>query len=117
AVAISNPPSGGGRSNTSFFTVRQAFSQSSFDANALVSGSDPPATAIEAIDVNNDLAVDLVGSGLSSVSVFLGDGSGQFGEPTDYAAGLPGPVVCGDFNNDGILDLAYVDQAKGLSAL
>jgi hypothetical protein len=46
-----------------------------------------------------------------TVSVFLGNGDGTFGAPRTFPAGPhPGRVVVGDFNGDGILDLAVTDS-------
>jgi hypothetical protein len=65
---------------------------------------------------HNDLVV--VNRGAHSFSVLPGDGSGGFGDPsadltTSTSDGLavnnqPGPVVAGDFNSDGNLDLAIL---------
>jgi len=46
-----------------------------------------------------------------TVSVFLGNGDGTFAAPQTFPAGPnPGRVVVGDFNGDGILDLAVADS-------
>jgi hypothetical protein len=51
-----------------------------------------------------------------SVSVFLGNGDGTFQSRVDYTVGFnPFAVVTGDFNGDGILDLA-VANANGTSS-
>ena len=43
----------------------------------------------------------------SNIDVLLGNGDGTFQPPTTYPAGqYPNSVVAGDFNGDGILDLA-----------
>ena len=65
-----------------------------------------------------DLAVanwDFVGSdSRGSVHVLLGNGDGSFQLPATYAAGiLPIALVEGDFNGDGILDLAVANEGTG----
>ncbi|MFC1609321.1 FG-GAP-like repeat-containing protein [Myxococcota bacterium] len=61
-----------------------------------------------------DLAVANSGSG--NVSVLLGSGAGGVGHgtfetPVDYAVGsLPLAIVAGDFDNDGVIDLATADS-------
>jgi hypothetical protein len=60
-----------------------------------------------------DLAVadDILGNG--TVSVLLGNGDGTFGAAAAYGAGsLPNSVVVGDFNGDGIPDLAAANYGS-----
>ena len=65
-------------------------------------------------DFNGDSKPDLVvanGEG-GGVSIFLGDGLGNFGPPTDLTFGIiPIFVATGYFNNDTKLDLAVADLA------
>jgi hypothetical protein len=70
-------------------------------------------------DFNGDGIPDLVtanstfGTG-SSVSVLLGTGFGTFGNPTTYLVGKdPASVAVGDFNGDGIPDLAVANSRDG----
>ena len=81
-------------------------------------GSGPDALAVA--DFNGDGFQDLAVAdyGSTTVSVLLGDGSGGFraapGSP--FAAGMqPTSVAVGDFNGDGIPDLAVADQAGAKS--
>ncbi len=72
-------------------------------------------------DFNGDGKLDLAAANyginfsvnLSTLSVWLGTGSGIFGVRTDYQAGVnPNSVVTGDFNGDGKLDLASVNYTS-----
>lgn len=73
-----------------------------------------PAQAVIA-DFNGDGLPDLAtpdaAFGPSSLVVFLGKGNGQFQKPVIYpAAYFASSILAGDFNNDGILDLAVMSQ-------
>ena len=62
-------------------------------------------------DGKPDVAVVNQGSGSGSVSILLGNGDGTFTGPSDVTVGSsPSAVVAGDFNGDGILDLAVTDS-------
>lgn len=69
--------------------------------------------AVAAADLNRDGRLDLAvanrgpDSGNGSVTVFSGDGSGGFALRGDYATGArPHVVTTGDFDGDGLLDVA-----------
>src|SRR5262249_46964477 len=88
-------------------------------------GTTPTAVAIG--DFNGDRILDLVVAKDESrrllspingaVSILLGKGDGTFGAVTDYAVGVnPASVVVGDFNGDGILDLAVANRGPDANA-
>lgn len=74
-------------------------------------------------DFNRDGKLDLAvaagnGGGGTQVSVLLGNGDGTFGSPVNYSTGLnPDAVVAADFNKDGILDLAVLNNIGSVSIL
>jgi sugar lactone lactonase YvrE len=71
-------------------------------------------------DFNGDGKLDLVAAGNRSVSVLLGNGDGTFQPETAYTVGtanvtVASGVVVGDFNGDGILDIAAVNSINSNS--
>jgi uncharacterized repeat protein (TIGR01451 family) len=79
------------------------------------------AASVAIADLNGDGKPDLVTANVraNSVSVLLGDGTGNFGTKTDFATGRnPGSVTIGDFNRDGKLDIATANyNASTVSVL
>ncbi|HEV2351742.1 MAG TPA: FG-GAP-like repeat-containing protein [Terriglobia bacterium] len=62
-------------------------------------------------DVNGDGHPDLVGYGEGETNVMLGNGDGTFRGPLAYYHALNGGrVAAGDFNSDGIPDIAITSQ-------
>ncbi|GAA6620803.1 DUF4347 domain-containing protein [Scytonema sp. NUACC26] len=74
-------------------------------------------------DVNKDGRLDLVtaNSGTNTVSVLLGLGNGSFGTATNVAIGdigtNPTSIVTGDFNGDGLSDLAVTTNTNKVSVI
>ena len=59
-----------------------------------------------AVDVNGDGLLDLVGTGLNSAAVMLGNGNGTFRPKVEFRVGSQAQdVAAGDFNGDGRVDL------------
>jgi FG-GAP-like repeat len=73
-------------------------------------------------DLNGDGKPDVMiiagtAAGFSSFNVLLGNGDGTFGAPVSaYAPGAVGPVLPGDFNKDGKLDV-IVGTNNGIAVL
>jgi hypothetical protein len=59
-------------------------------------------------DFNHDGKADLAvshGSFSTTIAILIGNGAGNFGSPTDFAANLSQPLIVADFNNDGNPDV------------
>ncbi len=67
-------------------------------------------------DGKPDVAVAITGVNATSVAVYLGNGDGTFQPYTNVASGFKSPltlrVAAGDFNGDGITDIALTDGAQ-----
>lgn len=86
-----------------------------FGAPASFTRWDPVRGAVIA-DLNGDGNPDLATQDDNFLSILLGDGAGGFAPlqvingPNTSSSGLPGTTLtCGDFNGDGLLDLASTD--------
>jgi hypothetical protein len=82
---------------------------------AMVTGAAGSPTQTVVADFNGDgfpdVATPDAAFGPSSLVIFLGKANGQFEAPISYpAAYFASSIVAGDFNNDGILDLAVMSQ-------
>jgi len=77
----------------------------------------PLERSIAVADFNADGFPDVAvtHNSISFVSVLLGDGTGQLSPRVDYsAANFPIGVIAGDFNLDGKIDLALLDQQSSI---
>jgi hypothetical protein len=101
---------------TGSFTLTTQFTPASLDV-----GLGP--TAVVAANFNHDGPTDLVVTSktFGDVSILLGLGDGSFQKAVSYSLGadsLPDAVVSGDFNGDGLPDLAVADyQARDVAIL
>jgi hypothetical protein len=87
-------------------------------AVAYATGSEP--ISIATGDFNGDGKLDLVTANQNnclapgSISVLLGNGDGSFEPHADFAVGICTPsVTVGDFNGDGKVDVAVVNNVDG----
>jgi hypothetical protein len=94
-----------------------------FGARMIVPTAKAP-LAVTAGDWNRDGHIDLASGNdittgsTDSVSIVLGDGTGGFIPQTNISiGGFPREIVTGDFNRDGILDIATADCDGSVSVL
>ncbi len=113
SVTAVNPAPGGGTSNVVFSPITVPTSTVAFSRRDLAVGALPDTVATG--DFNGDGKLDLAVAndfdGGGSVSILLGKGDGTFRPQVEYAVGkAPSTVLVGDFNGDGILDVAVCNQ-------
>src|SRR5947209_4140201 len=101
---------------TAMLFAPAAIAQIAFETPFEQTGLTPEVTI--SADMNHDGIADIVtangcssscglGQGFNSVSVLLGNGDGRFRNKISFATGAqPLDVVVGDFNRDGVLDVA-----------
>lgn len=119
SVSVWSPIPGGGLSNAALFSIREPFSASSFGLSTLPTKTEPafPISADFNRDGKPDLAVIEPGKP-AVVAVFLNAGNGTFQSPMEDAIGsAPSGLIVGDFNGDGVLDLAVSDRSGFVSVL
>jgi hypothetical protein len=73
-------------------------------------------SVVAAADVNGDGNIDLVLAGNGFIDVYLGKGDGTFTAGSSYTySSTPVGIALGDFNQDGIRDLALVNATGTVS--
>jgi hypothetical protein len=83
-------------------------------------GTNPQAVAVGDFNGDHILDIAVVNSTSNSVSIFLGNGDGTFtpvtnctATPADCMTGsTPKGIATGDFNGDGLLDIAVTNSAR-----
>jgi len=114
-VTVVNPGPGAVKSNTAYFSVTPDAGDSvAFMLYSSVVYDQWPAS-IAVGDFNGDGNLDLAGSDIwdINVSIFLGDGKGNFTLVSSIPTGSTHQdhsVAVGDFNEDGKIDLAVVNR-------
>ncbi|MGC2300705.1 MAG: FG-GAP-like repeat-containing protein, partial [Acidobacteriaceae bacterium] len=125
SITVSNPTPGGGTSNIAYFVVTNPTAGVNY-ANAPGSpfspGGDGDPIVVAVADLNHDGKPDLVvgndapsGTGSVSFETLLNNGNGTFTVKATYVVvsnnNFPGvtAIIPGDFNADGIPDLAVVE--------
>ena len=110
SVTVSNPAPGGGSSNPAYFQIIKNGYTVAFGKIDYATDLSPEDVATA--DLNRDGHADLVvATGNNSVSVLLGKGDGTFPTHVEYPVpGHPIAIVTGDFNGDGKVDVATVDE-------
>jgi FG-GAP-like repeat/FG-GAP repeat len=114
SITVSSPSPGGGISNVVFFAVSEptTLQFTSFPSNSQETAFDQPSSdPLLAADFNRDGKLDFAlideypGENSQSVNTFLGNGDGSF-QPPQATPSLSDWWAIGDFNGDGIPDLA-----------
>ena len=110
SVSVMNPAPGGGTSNAVFFPIQTPAPSAGFFQASGFAGS---GVSVEG-DFNNDGVPDLAvadqNSGGFFINTYIGKGDGTFEAPFPNHSVTPVvSMITGDFNGDGLLDLAVLD--------
>jgi hypothetical protein len=79
-------------------------------------GNGPRGIAVGNFNADSHLDVVVTNTTDGTVGILLGNGSGTFAAPAPYSTGTgsnPYAVAVGDFNGDGVLDLAVANNSAG----
>jgi hypothetical protein len=98
-------------SGNDYFLGSNATAQFATATNFSV-GTAPRSVAIGDFNGDGKLDIATANSGSSNVSVLLGDGTGRFGNATNFTAGRPYSIGSGDFNGDGNADIATANYSS-----
>jgi hypothetical protein len=98
---------------TSASAFGQVCARFGFARQAVTSTGVAQGSAVTTVDVNRDLRRDLVVAGRNGVHVILNAGAGKFSGTTPVASGEAVGVTWGDFNRDGLVDLAAAFTSAG----
>ncbi len=108
-VTVVNPAPGGGTSNVAFLSVSPDSGYALYFTNTTAGSGGEGTTGVVVSDFNGDGKLDMAvaNGGSNTVSILLGDGTGNFTVVSSPAVnGSPLSLTVGDFNRDGKPDLA-----------
>jgi hypothetical protein len=94
--------------------TNQLFSQACFSSSVEFGDRIGP-IAVRCADLNydNNLDVIVANNNGASLSIFLGDGSGEFTSETNYSlGGYPVSIAISDFNSDSIFDIVTANASS-----
>jgi hypothetical protein len=102
--------------NPTHVSIRLGDGKGTFSAGpTLASYSGDLNVGIVVGDFNQDGKLDLITSGYTTLSEFLGNGDGTFQHPANFPYSFADAVVVGDFNDDGKLDLVFMESGTSLT--
>ena len=117
SVTVVNPTPGGGVSNVIFLPIINPTSSVGFGlASSPSTGFEPLSVAVGDFNGDGNLDLAVANAGNNTVSILLGDGTGNFILASSPIVGTgPDSVAVGDFNGDGKLDLAVANNTSNFS--
>jgi hypothetical protein len=77
----------------------------------------PATTIIGVADFNLDGKPDILTLTNQTLAMLLGKGDDSFVSLPDYTRGFPSKILTGDFNGDGVKDLAFLEDGSGVGTL